>query len=152
MRTITKMISGLLVGSIMMTGQTLAEDEGSPYGKYRHSVMEAMKGHISALSMLAFGQIDDTGFMQAHADALVEAGAELDSIFPEDSAEGSHALPEIWAQPDKFAMALEDYKTSSVAMQTAVQSGDRKAVAGAFKNLGNSCKGCHESFREEHDE
>ncbi len=152
MRTTAKIISSLLVGCVLVTGQTLAQDEGSPYGKYRHSVMEAMKGHISALSMLAFGQIEDTGFMQAHADALVTAGAELDGIFPQDSAEGSHALPEIWSQPEKFAAALDDYKTSSIAMQTAVQSGDRKAVAGAFKNLGNSCKGCHESFREEHDE
>jgi cytochrome c556 len=126
-----------------------ADNHESPYGKYRHAVMETMKGHITALSMVAFGQIDDTGFMQEHADGLANAAKELDVIFPEGSGAGSEALPSVWEQADKFAAAVEANQSATAELQAAVGSGNRGAIAGAFKKVGDSCKGCHESFRAE---
>jgi cytochrome c556 len=126
-----------------------ADNHESPYGKYRHAVMETMKGHITALSMVAFGQLEDTGFMQEHADGLANAAKELDAIFPEGSGAGSEALPAVWEQADKFAAAVKANQSATAELQAAVGSGNRGAIAGAFKKVGDSCKGCHESFRAE---
>jgi len=126
-----------------------ADNHESPYGKYRHAVMETMKGHITALSMVAFGQLEDTGFMQEHADGLANAAKELDAIFPEGSGAGSEALPAVWQQTEKFAAAVEANQSATAELQAAVGTGNRGAIAGAFKKVGDSCKGCHENFRAE---
>jgi cytochrome c556 len=144
-------VLGLITIGLFFSGPLAADDEQSPYSKYRHAVMETMKGHITALSMVAFGQLEDTGFMQSHADSLASAAKELDVIFPAGSGAGSEALPAVWEQADKFAAAVDASQTATAELQAAVASGNRGAVAGAFKKVGDACKGCHEGFRAESD-
>jgi cytochrome c556 len=120
--------------------------------KYRHAVMEAMAGHTSAFSMIAFGMVDHPEFLQSHANALADAGAQLTMLFPEGSGEGeTHALPAIWEEPEKFSAAVAKAEKATAELRDAAASGDRKAIVSAFKALGQSCKGCHESYREEDD-
>jgi cytochrome c556 len=120
--------------------------------KYRHAVMEAMAGHTSAFSMIAFGMVDHPEFLQSHANALADAGAQLTMLFPEGSGEGeTHALPAIWEEPEKFGAAVAKAEKATAELRDAAASGDRKAIVSAFKALGQSCKGCHESYREEDD-
>ena len=120
--------------------------------KYRKAVMESMAGHVSAIMLIAFNQVPDEGFLEGHTEALADLGGELRIVFPEGSGAGeTEALPAIWEQPEKFSTALDDAAMATDALNEAVKSGDRKAIAGAFKQVGESCKGCHESFREEHE-
>lgn len=120
--------------------------------KYRHAVMEAMAGHTSAFSMIAFGMVDHPEFLQSHANALADAGAQLTMLFPEGSGEGeTHALPAIWEEPEKFGAAVAKAEKATAELRDAAASGDRKSIVSAFKALGQSCKGCHESYREEDD-
>lgn len=144
-------VLGLITLGLFFSSPLAADDQESPYGKYRQAVMETMKGHITALSMVAFGQLEDTGFMQSHADSLANAAKELDAIFPAGSGTGSEALPAIWEQTDKFAAAVDASQSATAELKAAVASGNRGAVAGAFKKVGDACKGCHEGFRAESD-
>ena len=89
------------------------------WSKYRHAVMDAMKGHIAAVAMVSFGQVEDTGHLQDHADGLAKAAAELKSLFPAGSGEGSHALPAIWSEPDKFAAAVTAAEKGTAALRDA---------------------------------
>jgi len=140
----------VIAATSVLAAPAFAETTAENWSKYRHAVMDAMKGHIAAVAMVSFGQVEDTGHLQDHADGLAKAAAELKSLFPAGSGEGSHALPAIWSEPDKFAAAVTAAEKGTAALRDAVQSGDRKAIAAAFKQAGDSCKGCHESFREEH--
>jgi cytochrome c556 len=136
----------LLAVAIPADAETSAENSI----KYRHAVMDAMAGHTSAFSMIAFGMVDHPEFLQSHANALADAGAQLKMLFPEGSGEGeTHALPAIWEEPEKFAAAIEEAEKATAALRDAAASGDRKTIVGAFKALGQSCKGCHENYREE---
>ena len=120
--------------------------------KYRHAVMEAMAGHTSAFSMIAFGMVDHPEFLQSHANALADAGAQLTMLFPEGSGEGeTHALPAIWEEPEKFGAAVAKAEKATAELRDAAASGDRKSIVSAFKALGQSCIGCHERYREEDD-
>jgi cytochrome c556 len=152
-RAVISAVAALLV-SLSLT--PLAGAAATPENaiKYRHAVMDAMKGHVAAIALLAFNQVPDEGeFLEDHAEALAGLGNELQFVFPEGSGTGkTHALPAIWEQPDKFAESVQAAVEASAALEKAAGSGDRKAIAGAFKQLGESCKGCHESFREEEDD
>jgi len=151
-RALASAVSALLVSlSLVSVAGAAATPENS--AKYRHAIMEAMGGHVAAMALLAFNQVPDEGeYLEDHAEALRDLSNQLQFVFPEGSAVGdSHALPAIWEQPDKFAAAVQAAVDASEAFEEAAETGDRKTIAGAFKQLGESCKGCHESFREEDD-
>lgn len=137
---------------LALTAPAGAETSSENAIKYRHAVMEAMAGHTSAFSMIAFGMVDHPEFLQSHANALADAGAQLTMLFPEGSGEGeTHALPAIWEEPEKFGAAVAKAEKATAELRDAAASGDRKSIVSAFKALGQSCKGCHESYREEDD-
>jgi cytochrome c556 len=139
----------LLLAVAMPAG---AETSAENAIKYRHAVMEAMAGHTSAFSMIAFGMVDHPEFLQSHANALADAGAQLTMLFPEGSGGGeTDALPAIWEEPEKFGAAVAKAEKATAELRDAAASGDRKSIVSAFKALGQSCKGCHESYREEDD-
>jgi cytochrome c556 len=120
--------------------------------KYRHAVMDAMAGHTGAFSMIAFGMVDHPEYLQSHANALADAGAQLKVLFPQGSGDGeTHALPAIWEEPEKFEAAVAKAEKATAELRDAAASGDRKIIVGAFKALGESCKGCHERYREDDD-
>jgi cytochrome c556 len=147
----SRLLPSIVALSLLAVSATAAEPTAEDWGKYRKGVMDAMKGHISALSLVAFGRIEDTGYLQSHADALVDLAGELKFIFPAGSGEGTHALPAVWAEPAKFSAAVAAAEDGTQQLSVAIGSGDRKAIAAAFKATGDACKACHEAYREEHD-
>ncbi len=143
---ITAVLQIILLGTIPALAEVTPENQT----KYRQAVMTAMKGHITAISMVALNQVEDQGFLQRHADALADATMELKSLFPAGSGgEESYALDAIWDEPEQFAEALSVAEQAGAALREAVATGDGKAVVNAFKEAGDACKGCHESFRAE---
>jgi cytochrome c556 len=149
----SRSLAPLLVGfqiALLCTNSAWAEVTPENQIKYRQAVMTAMKGHITAISMMALDQVEDQGFLQQHADALAEASAELKTVFQAGSGgEDTHALDAIWEEPERFAEALEAAEQATDALRAAAASGDGKAVVNAFKETGDTCKACHESFRAE---
>ena len=133
-------------------GTAVAEPTMEDIAKYRHSVMEVLAGHMSALAMIVQGKVDQGEFTSSHAAAIASATAELSALFPAGSAgEDSHALPAIWENPQEFKSAVDSARDAGAALGEAAASGERKDVMKAFAAMGKSCKGCHEKYREEHD-
>lgn len=144
------LISACAAISIAASGIATAETTPENAIKYRKAVMSAMAGHTSALALQAFGQVDEKTHMADHAAAMAALGKEIAVVFPANSATGdTEALPAIWAEPDRFAAAVDAVGQSTAELQAAVDSGNRGAIAKAFKAVGDSCKGCHDNFREE---
>lgn len=115
---------------------------------YRISVMTVLRGHIGAASKIVRGLVPDDGYLAAHAEGIAAAATELSRIFPEGSDVGeSESLPLIWDEPEAFADAIRESKEAATAFVTAAQSGDRAAISKAFRNLGGSCRGCHDQYR-----
>ncbi|MDJ0926766.1 MAG: cytochrome c [Gammaproteobacteria bacterium] len=140
----------LLIAAAVLAIPAHADDaDAEIWHKYREGVMDVLKGHISAMSVVLFEGLEDTGHLQSHADGLAEAATEVGKIFPAGSGDDTGALPAIWEQPDKFAAAVTEFEDSSRSLSEAIASGDRRSMAAAFKRTGDSCKGCHESFRAE---
>lgn len=116
---------------------------------YRKAVMTTLKGHLLAASMIVRGLVDDDGYLVDHATGLANSAAEIHRVFQEGSDVGeTEALPAIWEQPDKFKAALQKAADATSNFQRVVASGsDKAAIGAAFRDVGMSCRGCHDDFR-----
>lgn len=142
----------IAVATLGLAVQVAAETTPEDAKGYRVSVMTVLRGHIGATSMTVRGLVDDHGQLAGHAAGLASAAAELKHIFPEGSdVDESEALPAIWEEPEKFAAAVKKAEEATAAFEEAVAGGDSEAIGAAFRNVGMSCRGCHDDFRVEHD-
>jgi len=65
------------------------------------------------------------------------------------SAEGkTRAKPAVWAERAAFERAQQKFHAEAQKMNEAALSGNKAAVAAQFKVLGETCKNCHQTFRE----
>jgi len=124
-------------------------EEPENYIKYRQAMMKAIGGHSGAASQIVRGRVAPDGHLAMHAQALADLNANLTRLFPEGSDFGETKAKEaIWDQWDKFEKASDDAKTATAAFAEAVATGDADKIGAAFKEVGESCKGCHKDFRE----
>jgi cytochrome c556 len=148
-------LTGMIVGVVVALGASypvIADTTPEDAKDYRAAIMTTLRGHIGASSMIARGLVDNNGQLLAHAEGLANGAAELKNIFPEGSAvDGSEALPAIWGEPDKFAEAIEAMVVAAAAFEDAAAGGDPAAIGSAFRNVGMSCRGCHDNFRKSDD-
>lgn len=126
------------------------ENQKNPEVRYRHAIMEAMSNQFAAMGLILQTKVDRPDEMAANARALVENARLIAGLFPENSR-GAKALPLIWEEPDKVATASQETVDTAEALVTAATSGDRNAIARAFKAAGDSCKSCHERYKEADD-
>ena len=142
---------GILAGMIVAIGAAMpavADTTPEDAKDYRSAVMTAFRGHIGAASMIVRGLVDNNGQLLGHAEGLSSSAAELKNLFPEGSAVGeSEALPAIWEKPDEFSEAVNALVEATAAFEDAAADGDQEAIGAAFRQVGMSCRGCHDNFR-----
>ena len=127
-----------------------AEDDESYEAKYRQTVMAAMGSSFGAIAYIFTNRVDRPDQLQANADALAASASLTATLFPAGS-EGGDALPLIWEEPEQLAEASQKAADATAALAAAAASGDKAAVAKAFKAAGETCKNCHERYKEEDD-
>ena len=142
----------ILVGVAAFIGislPVLADTTPEDAKDYRSAIMTALRGHIGASSMIVRGLVENNGQLLGHAEGLSSTASELHGIFPEGSAVGeSEALPAIWEKPDEFAAAVDKLIAATAAFEEAAAGGDAEAIGAAFREVGMSCRGCHDNFRQ----
>jgi cytochrome c556 len=146
-RKLTGAIAALAITAVVSI-PALADTSPEDALDYRKAVMTAMRGHIGAASMIARGLVDDDGHLVGHARGLADGAREMERIFQEGSNVGeSEALPLIWEEPEAFAEAVSKLQEATAAFLAAAESGDGEAIGAAFRNVGMSCRGCHDRYR-----
>lgn len=131
--------------------QVTAETSDDNAFKYRQNIMTALKGHAGAIAMQARGLAGDPSQVANHAKAMASLGSELHLLFAEGSkVEDSESLDAIWEKPEEFAAAVTAAEEAMTALGEVADSGDMKAIGAAFRDVGKSCKGCHDNFRVAH--
>jgi cytochrome c556 len=118
--------------------------------KYRQNVMSTMGGLVGT----AVGRLRD-GFefgpgLDAVAAGLVATTADIPALFPEGTDFGeTDATADVWSDAAGFADKAKEAADAAKAFQEAVASGEKATIMGAFKAVGDSCKGCHEAYRKQ---
>ncbi len=85
----------------------------------------------------------------AAAEAMKAIAGSLDefvTLFPDGSAEGSDAKPEIWQNKADFDAYAQETKKASLAASEAA-AGGKESFQAAFVTVGQNCRGCHEKYR-----
>jgi cytochrome c556 len=142
----------LFATSVLFAGAALAA-EPSPENliKYRQALMHSIGAHMEATGLIARGQVTYQ-HRKEHADAVASMLKLAADAFPPESKDGdTEALPAIWEKPDAFAAAMKKAQDAAVAYQTAAAGTDAAAMGAALRELGGSCKGCHDDFRKPHE-
>lgn len=146
-KKLTAVLAALAVTSVA-SFQALADTTPEDAADYRMAVMTSLRGNIGAASMIVRGLVEDDGYLVKHAEGLADGAQELDRIFQEGSNVGeSEALPVIWEEPEAFAEAIAKAQEATAAFLAAAEGGDQEAIGAAFRNVGMSCRGCHDKFR-----
>ncbi|MCY3623113.1 MAG: cytochrome c [Gammaproteobacteria bacterium] len=115
---------------------------------YRQHTMSAVRGHMQAIVDIVRGDVPHMDHLATHASAMADLAEIAPKLFPE-SSKGGDALDAIWEDPEDFADKLDAFKEATAAFKTAAESGDRDEIMGAFRGLGQACKGCHDDYRAE---
>lgn len=130
--------------AMVVTAVTAAASEGAI--DYRQHTMAAVGGHMQALVDIVQQKVPHSDHLQTHANALADLAAIAPTLFPEGSA-GGDALPAIWENADDFQAKLADFKEAADGMKTAAATGEQGTIGMALRSLGQSCKGCHDSYQ-----
>lgn len=87
----------------------------------------------------------------AAATSLLQNFTNLPDLFREGSITGkSEALPLIWENWEDFRARFDKNAASSARMLAAAQANDSAAYGAAFKEIVDSCGGCHMMYRGKH--
>lgn len=97
------------------------------------------------------GVTPDLDAVEAAASDINARAKEIEKHFPEgsgrDSGWDTEALATIWEQPEKFAEAQDRLIEESATMVQLAASGDAAATGAHIRELGGTCKNCHDTFR-----
>lgn len=89
---------------------------------------------------------------------LVDAAHKINELAPQlkdwfpagsgpETGRKTGAKPEIWTQPDEFALKRETFVTEAAKLSELADANDAAGFAAQVPALGKACKGCHEEFR-----
>jgi cytochrome c556 len=145
---------GALSLSLLASTAAFAQG-GSEEGtiKYRQKVMSGVGANMGAIGDILKYGLPQTGQIAAHADLIARHADLVAAAFERDVSAGpTDAKPEIWRQPDEFREKTAAMKTEAQKLAEIAAGGNPAAIGGQMKALGDTCGGCHESFRKPKEE
>ncbi len=117
--------------------------------KYRKAALSVMATHFGRIGAVVKGDKPyDKVAVEADA-AIVETMSKLPwHAFPQGSdTADSKAKPEIWKEQDKFKAGTDKMQAEITKLSVATRSGDLAAIKAAFGAAGQTCKACHDNFK-----
>lgn len=89
--------------------------------------------------------------INANARQIEPLSRRLPSWFPKgtgpETGVKTGAMPAIWAKPDAFRQAQQNFYGAAHQLTMVSGKGDLNATKAAVGALGRTCKGCHDDFR-----
>lgn len=117
--------------------------------KQRHERYEQLGDAFKTVRDNSKGSPDFAALEKAVA-VIQKATVDQKDWFPKGTgpeAGKTRALPEIWSKPEEFAAAQTLFADKAAPLAAAVKAKDVDAVGKAFREVGGSCKNCHDGFR-----
>lgn len=116
----------------------------------RHEHYEELGDSFKSVRDLSKASTPDWAALEKAATEVNAASVDQQQWFPKGSgpeAGKTRALPEIWSKPAEFTDAQKKFSDAAAKLLAAAKAHDTGAVQLAFKDVGGSCKNCHDTFR-----
>ena len=130
----------------------LQKEQALTLMKQRHENYEKIGDAMKGISRELKGDAPDLAKVRACAATINQLAPQVPSWFPAGTGPDvgkTEARAEIWAKPEDFAAKARAFQEAAASFHTAAQGNDLGAIRAAHGNLGKSCKGCHDLYREE---
>ena len=115
--------------------------------KYRQSAMFIQNYHMSRLGAMASGRAPyDAASATANAEVVAEI-SKLPWIGFGPGTEGGKAKPEIWKEQARFKELGERLMADTDKLVLGAKAGNLDALKAAVGAAGDTCKTCHDTFR-----
>ena len=115
----------------------------------RHEIMEDIGDAMGVLGKMAKGETEyDADSAVTALGVMIDETPQFLTLFPEGSESGhdTRAKPAIWENPDDFEANGEELIAAAEAARGPAGDG-LEALRGAIGPVGQSCRGCHETYR-----
>ena len=119
------------------------------FGKRRDTMREMGRNLYRGIGRVVRGQDQYGPDTVVAAQNVARLAATIGGLFPVGSDDPeSNMKPELLlADPAKVAGLIAGVQAATTALVPAVQSGDKAAIAAAFKQTNAACDACHNEFR-----
>ncbi len=133
-----------------VTVNALAQAKPETLVKQRQAAMTLIGKYWGPLGGMAQGKVPYDANVVARNAGFLEALSKMpwDGFHPSTQGEKTAALPEIWKDEAKFKAAQEFLQGNVAKLVSTAKGGDEGAVRAALGDVGKSCGGCHNTFRE----
>lgn len=145
-----KLVIATLSGALLAGSLNVYANEVEDAIEYRQGVFQAMKWYFGPMAAMAKGEIEyDAAEFTRRAEMLSQLSHMPEEGFIAGSDSGdTDALPEIWENKDKFSAGFDKLQETTAVLAEASKSGDMNTIMPAFGEVGKTCKGCHDNFRD----
>lgn len=94
----------------------------------------------------------DVAQLRVSAAAIAGLAPKVQSWFPQGTGPQdkvrTDALAAVWTKPAEFQHAAERFIAAATSFDAQAKAGDVAAMRAAARDLGGTCKACHDRFRE----
>lgn len=139
-------LSAALVG-VSATADTLKFAKPEDAIKYRQNALFLTSQHFGALGAMANGRAPFNAELAKKNGEVLETLAALPWQAFGPGTEGGKSKPEIWSEKAKFDELAGNYVTEAGKLAAAAKTGDLAQLKAAFGPAAQTCKACHDAFR-----
>lgn len=146
----------LLPAAVLLSAATLALPAAAQFAKaedavkYRQSAFSLLGHHFSRLGAMANGKMPFDATVAAADGEVIAAVAKLPLtgfVAGSDKAGNTKAKPSIWQEEAKFKEMGDKMVAELGKLSTAAKSGNLDQIKAAFGPAAQSCKACHDAYR-----
>ena len=118
--------------------------------KQRMAAMTLQGKYFGPLGGMAQGKVPYDAAVVARNAGFLEALSKMpwDGFNANTQGEKTAALPEVWKDAAGFKAAQDKLESEVGKLVAATKGGNEAAIKTAIGDVGKSCGGCHEKFRE----
>jgi len=120
--------------------------------KYRQTVFSTLGANLTAVAMNVKGEVSFPSNVAVHAQTVAATAPLIVPAMEQNTAgEGSaetDALDKIWDNWDDFVGKQQAMEEAAIRLAEVADGGDRRAVGQQLREVGNTCKSCHDEYRD----
>jgi len=140
------MLNSIILLIFVLVNPTFAHEGATGVVKERMDKFKMSKTMMKQINVSL--RENDFENIEKSAQKLLSWSKEMSKYFPEGSdVSPSEASKNIWLDPNGFSKAIKNFKEASLELVNQAQAENSEDSIQAFRNLANTCKGCHQKFR-----
>jgi len=149
---IALVVWGCALASVQVGAQSAPRPE--QLIKWRQSAYQTISWNTTRIKNALAAGANDTAEVRAAANALAGVAASgLPSLFAVGTEKGkgwreTTAAPAVFAEAARFRQLSDDFARDTAQLAKLAAGDDGKAVREQFLKVAQSCKGCHNQFRQ----